>query len=152
MKCLLKIWKAFKLKAKANLIRNQLGYANNSALGYGEDAVRGYELYVMDGSDFVIAKSALRYQIFDGFIPLKKWMPIKRMKNMPVYLNFRISAESGYANERTYFTTNDLNNRVVVGGGPAIDLLLYNNYLFSAEYNFNQIGESGLYLQSSFNF
>lgn len=146
------LYAGFKLKAKANLIRNQLGYANNTALGYGEDAVRGYELYVMDGSDFVIAKSALRYQIFDGFIPLKKLMPIKRMKNMPVYLNFRISAESGYANERTYFTTNDLNNRVVVGGGPAIDLLLYNNYLFSAEYNFNQIGESGLYLQSSFNF
>lgn len=146
------LYAGLRLKAKANLIRNQLAYANNTALGYGADGVRGYELYVLDGSDFILAKSALRYQIIERDIQLKKWMPIKRLKSMPVSLNARISLEAGYANERHYFTTNGLNNQLIVGGGPAMDLLLYNNYLFSAEYNFNQIGESGLYLQSSFNF
>ena len=147
-----RLYLGVRLKAKTNLNRNQLGYANNSALGYGEDAVRGYELYVLDGSDFMLAKSAIRYKIYDSFIPLGKLMPLKRMRSMPVSWNVRIAMEAGYANERHYTLTNDLNNKVILGGGPAMDLLLYNNYLFSAEYNFNQIGQSGLYLQSSFNF
>ena len=141
-----------RVKGKINLIRNELAYANNTALGYGSDDVRGYELYVMDGSDFLIAKTSLRYQIVRGLVNLKKWMPLKQLKQLPFAFNLRFSLDTGYANERSYKVTNTLNNKILVGYGPAIDIMLYNNYLFSIEYNFNQIGESSLYLQSSFNF
>ncbi|HPN69624.1 MAG TPA: POTRA domain-containing protein [Saprospiraceae bacterium] len=141
-----------RVKGKFNLIRNTLGYANNTALGYGSNSIRGYELYVMDGSDFFIAKTALRYQYYKGIINLGKWMPLKQLKQMPVALNFRFSIDGGYVNEPTYKDTNSLSNKGLIGYGPALDFMLYNNYLFSVEYNFNQIGESGLYLQSSFNF
>lgn len=141
-----------RITGKVNLIRNTLGYANNTALGYGSNSIRGYELYVMDGSDFFLAKTALRFQYYKGIFNLGKWMPLKQLKQMPVALNLRFSVDGGYVNEPTYKETNSLSNKALIGYGPALDFMLYNNYLFSVEYNFNQIGESGLYLQSSFNF
>jgi hypothetical protein len=70
--------------------------------------------------------------------------------NMSVFLRFNLDA--AYVNERTYVDTNTLNNRIIFGYGPALDLILFNNFLFSFEYSFNDIGDQGLYLISSISF
>ncbi|MBK8110475.1 MAG: hypothetical protein IPK46_09180 [Saprospiraceae bacterium] len=141
-----------KVKAKWNWTRNQIPYSNYQALGYGADVIRGYELYVMDGTDFAWLKTSARFALFDNNISLGKLMPVHAFNVLPVKFFLKFTAETGYSNDKWYTTNNPLNNQWLLGYGPGLDLLLYNNFLLSAEYNFNHLGEGALYYKSKFNF
>jgi len=141
-----------RLKAKTNLIRNKIAFANNTGLGYGNDLVRGYELYVVDGTDWGLAKTSLRYKVLEKDINWGKHMMLPQFKKMNFRVFLRANLDFGYVNEPTYIATNTLNNRFLIGYGPAVDVLLYHTYIMSFEYSFNHLGESGLYLRSTFNF
>ncbi len=141
-----------RIKAKTNLTRQKIDFANNTGLGYGIDFVRGYELYVMDGTDWILAKTSLRYKAVDTHYILGRYMPIKAFKKMNFQLFFRFNLDAGYVNEQTYTATNNLNNKPLVGFGPALDILLFHTYKMSFEYTFNHRFENGLYLNWRFNF
>jgi len=147
-----KLYLGNRAKVRFNLNRDPLAYINNNSIGHGGNNLRGYELYVMDGSDYLIASTALRYQFWQKVVDFGRFMPVKAFKLMPIASNIRFVYNTGYAYEPTYKQTNALNNTWLNGYGVALDFLLLNNYLFAIEYNFNQIGDRGLYLQSSFNF
>jgi hypothetical protein len=141
-----------RLKAKTNVVRNKVAFANNTGLGYGIDVIRGYELYVLDGTDYVLTKSSIRFKIHETNKNWGKYMYLKQLKKMNFRLFLRANLDVGYVNEPTYQQTNTFNNRFLVGYGPAIDILLYHTFIMSFEYSFNHLGESGLYIRSSFNF
>ena len=141
-----------RFKAKANLQRNQIPFANNQALGYEVDLIRGYELYVIDGTDYMLTKSSLRFLIFEGNKDWGKFMFINQFKRMNYRFFLRANFDFGYVNEPTYTDTNTLNNRFLVGYGPAVDMLLYHTYILSLEYSFNHLNESALFISASFNF
>ena len=141
-----------RIKAKGNLIRNTVAFANNTGLGYGNDLVRGYELYVVDGTDWALAKTSLRYRVFEKNINWGKYMLINQFKKMNFRMFLRANLDFGYVYEPTYIDTNTLNNRFLIGYGPALDMLLFHTFIMSFEYSFNHIGEHGLFLSSAFNF
>jgi len=141
-----------RFKAKTNLIRNQVAFANNTGLGYGTDLVRGYELYVVDGTDWALLKTSMRYLLFETEYNWGKKMLLRQFKKMNLRMFLRANIDAGYVNEPTYITSNKLNNRLLVGYGPAVDVLLYHTYILSMEYSFNHLGENGLFLSSKFNF
>lgn len=141
-----------RFKAKSNLIRNTLAFANNTGLGWNGDFVRGYELYVQDGPDFALLRTDLKWKAWSRTFNLGKYMPLSAFRNVPVEVWLRHSFDSGYVHEPTYTATNDLNNTLLVGGGPAIDIIFYHTMTLKTEYNFNQLGEGGLFFQFSFNF
>lgn len=141
-----------RVKAKTNLIRSTVAFANNTGLGYGNDIVRGYELYVVDGTDWALAKTSARYRIYEKNISWGNKMLLRQFKEMNFRIFLRANLDFGYVNEPTYITTNTLNNRVLIGYGPAVDILLYHTYIMSFEYSFNHLGEGGLFLRSAFNF
>ncbi len=138
-------------KAKSNLNRNTVAFANNTGLGWDSDIVGGYELYVMDGTDFFISMNNAKLLLFDKNLNTVKWVP-KQFKKMNFTFFVRVNFDIAYVNERDYIATNTLNNRWIYGYGPAIDMILFNNFLFSFEYSFNDIGERGLYFHNSFAF
>ncbi|MFT4533794.1 MAG: outer membrane protein assembly factor BamA [Saprospiraceae bacterium] len=141
-----------RIKVKTNLIRNEVAFANNTGLGYGNDLIRGYELYVVDGTDWGLAKTSIRYRLYKKNINWGKYMFLQQFKQMNLRLFLRANLDFGYVNEPTYKITNTLNNRFLVGYGPAVDMLLYHTFIMSFEYSFNHLGENGLFLNSSFNF
>jgi len=143
---------ANQIKLNTNLFRRQVAFANNTGLGYNGNIVSGYELYVMDGTDFVLNKSSIRWKAIDHLFNLDDAMPLRQFKlmNLKLYLTFNLDA--GYVYEPTYTESNFLNNQWVVGYGPGIDLLLFNTYLLSFEYSFNELGESGLYFSNRVSF
>ncbi len=147
-----KLTTAVRLKAKVNLIRNQVSFANNTGLGYWDDAIRGYELYVQDGTDFLLWKSSLRYQIYKKTFNFENWMPLYQYKKMSVQISLAANFDAGYVNEPTYKETNTFNNILLTGGGPGIDIILFNNFLINLEYSFNHIGESGFYFRTRSSF
>ena len=141
-----------RFKAKANLIRNQVAFVNNKAIGYGKDVITGYELYVIDGTDFLLFQTALKFRIFDKVIDMGSKMPIRQFRRMSLRLFLRWNFDGGYINERDYVNTNSINNQWVFGYGPAIDFMLWNTVVVEAAYSFNQLGESGFFLKSSLSF
>jgi outer membrane protein assembly factor BamA len=151
-----KIWDRLilgaRLKGKTNLIRNKLAYANNTGLGYGGDVLTGYELYVLDGPDYIYLKTSNRLRIGTLDVNLGKYMPLKQFKRWPLDVYLKFDFDTGYVNEPSYAQTNTLNNQWLIGYAPGIDLLLFHNFIFSVEYHFNEQGESGLFLQSGFQF
>ena len=138
-------------KGKVNLDRSIVAFANNTGIGWGRDIVSGYELYVMDGTDYVISMNDVKWRLYDNNLNTVKWMP-KQFRKMNMTLFFRVNLDAAYVNERTYIATNGLSNKWIYGGGPAVDIILFNNFLFSFEYSFNDIGEQGLFFHNSFAF
>jgi outer membrane protein assembly factor BamA len=141
-----------KTKVKTNLTNNKVPYQLNQAIGYGNDVLRGYELYVVDGSAFALGKTSLRYKIADANIDLKKKMPFKAFKTLPVRIFAKAILEGGYAYEPSYKATNLLSNKGLLGYGPGLDFIFYNAFLLSLEYNLNIEGDRDFYVKSSFNF
>ncbi len=141
-----------RIKAKTNLTRNTVAFANNTGLGYDKDIIRGYELYVVDGTDWAVAKTSFRFRLYKKNVNWGKYMFLQQFKKMNLRLFLRANLDFGFVNEPTYKDTNTLNNRFLVGYGPAVDMLLYHTFIMSFEYSFNHLGEGGLFLSSSFNF
>jgi len=96
---------------------------NNTGLGYNGNVVSGYELFVVDGTDFLLTKSSIRWKMIDNLLNLDKVMPLRQFKKM---------------NLKAY--------------GPGLDLILFNTHLFSFEYSFNQLGQSALFISNSVSF
>lgn len=145
------IWGS-KIKGRSNLNRNQIAFANNTGLGYGGNVITGYELYVIDGTDFVLAKSSLTFNFLKKLYNIDESMPLRQFKKMSFNAYLRFNLDWGYVNEPSYFKNNELNNQWLLGYGPALDFIFYNNFLLSFEYSFNELGESGFFIQSYINF
>lgn len=141
-----------RLRLKANLTRDRISFANNTALGYGGNIVTGYDLYVIDGTDYVLHKNALKLSILDRVYNWDRWMKLRQFKKLSVKAWLRWNTDYGYVNERHYAEANPLNNQWLLGYGPAIDLLLYNSIMIQMELSFNEIGEMGFYIQGGLNF
>lgn len=143
---------AQRVKAKTNITRDKVAFANNTGLGYRDDFLSGYELYVMDGTDFILAQSSARFKAIDALIDLGKTMPIPAFRPLTLKIYITLNFDTGYVNEPTYRDTNTLNNQWVIGYGPGLDIIMYNNWLFQIEYSFNQLGEKGVYIHNSISF
>jgi len=140
---------SFRVKAKTNIIRNKVAFANNTGLGYGEDIVGGYELYVIDGSDFVLGENQVKFKVFDNLINLGKFMKFKSFKKLDLKVFLRGNVDFAYVNERHYTATNTLNNKWIIGFGPALDFIFFHNFSIKFEYSRNQFGEFGLFIHNS---
>lgn len=138
-------------KGKTNLTRGQVAFANNTGLGWSSDIVSGYDLYVMDGTDHIITMNNIKWKFFDKNVKTAKWLPVQ-FRKMKLIAFLRFNADAAYVNEETYTETNFLSNRWFYGGGPALDLIFFNNFLFSFEYSFNDLGERGLFLNNTIAF
>jgi len=137
-------------KSKVSFIRKQLPYTHVSSLGYEDDVLNGYELYVVDGLDYLYAKTALRFQLLNNEFNLGKAMPIGQFKVLPYQLFFVVNNDVGYVNSPYYDHYGAFNNQVLWGGGVGLHFLIYNDKLVSIEYNINKFGEKGLFLRFDF--
>lgn len=150
-----KPWNAFilesRLRAKTNILRNRISFANNTGLGYGGNIITGYELFVIDGTDWILHKNAIKVPIFD-LTTNWNWMKLRQYKKVSIKAWLRWNMDYGYVNERDYTEGNLLNNQWLLGFGPALDMLLYNTFSLQFEYSFNEIGDQGFFIKSRLNF
>lgn len=138
-------------KAKTNLTRGRVAFANNTGLGWDSDIVSGYDLYVMDGTAYYITMNNIKWKFFDNNMNTVKWLP-KQFRKMKLIAFLRLNADAAIVKEDNYADTNFLNNKWFYGGGPALDLIFFNNFLFSFEYSFNDLGERGLFINNTITF
>lgn len=140
------------LKGRAQLQRDNPGYYHYTALGYSENQIRGYELYVIDGLDYVFSQHRVTYKILDRSWTFGDWMFVDQFKKPRVQLFAALAFENGFVNSPYFNQSNALNNKWLIGGGPSLDLLMYNHFLFKAEYSINGLGEKNLFLHFNISF
>lgn len=141
------IWN-YRVKAKANLIRDKVAFANNTGLGYSQDVIRGYEVYVIDGTDYAYIKLGAHCKFFESTYNLSKYIPISQFNKIDLKLYGSVGFDMGYVNERDYIETNTFTNRMIYGFGPTFSVLLYNTYLFTLDYSINHEGKGGFFVNS----
>ena len=140
-----------RLKVKFNFQKNDLPYFLNYAIGYRDDNVTGYQLYVMDGRDFMILNNALKIKLFDRDIDLGANLP-RQIQIMNLKMFFRFNLDYGYARDPAFGENNFLANKLNYGYGPALDLIIFNNLTVSGQFGITGFGEKGFFFQSEVNF
>ncbi len=121
-------------------------YFSQRGLGYNNEIISGYELYVVDGQAYGLIKNNLKYRIF-SMKPTIKWIPFRNFRTVPLSVYFKIYSDAGYVVDNTYNPFNNfLANRLLIGGGAGIDIVTYYDLVGRIEYSINQLGQTGIFL------
>jgi len=122
----------------------RLPYYIQEGLGYSS-YVRGYEYYVIDGQQFALWRSNLKFALIPrkeidlGFGP----KTFTRL-HFASYLN--VFMDAGRVWDRLYASENDLSNEWMIGLGAGLDLVSYYDSVIRLEYSVNGQGRTGFYL------
>lgn len=138
--------------SKYSWSRSQPSFVYYRGLGSGVKYVSGYELYVVDGLDFLLGKYQLSYKLIEKTSNLGSFMPVDQFRKVTYALYISLLAETGFAHDPYTGEVNPLANRWLYGGGPALTLLMYNNFLFQFSYCANDVGEWGFFIHNRTSF
>ena len=123
---------------------SELPYLFQAALGYGSDYVRGYEYNVYKGYHFVLLKTNLKYRLISERVYKMDWLKVEKFNTIPYALYVNFIFDAGYmmnqANESLRITN------TLPGWGIGLDYVTYYSMVLRAEYSFNKLGKSDLYL------
>lgn len=124
-------------------------YINQRGFGYGENYLRGFEYYVIDGVATALVKSTIKKKLVAFNIPFRVFPKV--FTKIPISIFAKSFADVGYAYTKKKYDTN-LNNRLLYSGGFGIDILTLYDINLRFEYSFNQLGEKGLFLHNQSGF
>lgn len=138
------------LRGRVHLQRRPMGFFEYRALGYGEDFLRGYERYVVDGLDFVLLRQSWRITLLNRDQPiwLPGWNSLDKLRLLPIRIYASAYTDHGYVHDPFFAQGHRLRNRWLSSAGVGLDLRLYFDKVFSVMWSFNQLGENGLFLQT----
>lgn len=127
------------------LWQNKQPYAQAQGLGYGEDFLRSYQFYVIDGQNYGLFRSNLKYELFNIRRTLN-FVPLQEFRTLPLALYARIYFDAGYVQDQVFTNTNNqLANTWLYGSGVGLDLASFYNLVFQIDYGINRRGETGLF-------
>lgn len=147
----------FKLAPKfyaSGMLRGKLSspgfqpYYIQRALGYG-DYVRGYQLYVIDGQNYFLAKANFRYELIKPRVLHIKYIPSEKFNTIPYAFYLTAYSDFGYVQDNYTYRNNPLANNWLAGCGVGIDFVSYYDSVLRFEYAVNRMGEDGFYLHMS---
>lgn len=122
-------------------------YVLERGLGYGRDLVRGYEYYVVDGQDYVVLKSNIKYGLLNKKIFKFNFIPTEKFNTIPLSIYVNIFADVGYVgNNQIYSNTNVLPNSLLFGSGIGLDFVSYYDSVLRIEWAMNKMGERKIFL------
>ena len=140
-----KLFFSYSLKAKTSSPFLQ-PFLQTRGLGYGTDLVRGYELYVIDGQHFALAKTNLRYQLLNRTFNLSKFIKMRQFNTFPLAIYPNIYADFGYTrNQYSSLNNSTLANRPLMGIGIGLDVVTWYNFVGRLNYSVNHLGEARPY-------
>lgn len=121
-------------------------YFFNQGLGYKNDYVRTYELYVIDAMNFALMKNNLKFAILE---PVTKYIPFlknERFGKIHFALYANLFFDCAYSWKMPGNPTSFLDNKFIFGTGIGIDFVTYYDKVFRLEYGVNDMGETGLFI------
>lgn len=122
-------------------------FFNQRALGYGSDYIRGYDLYVMNGQNFALFRSALKFNLLPTKVYLLPVISTARFSKLPLAAYLNVFADAGYVVDPVFSERNFLSNRWQYGYGMSADVVTYYDIVLRFEYAFNRVGDRGFYFR-----
>lgn len=121
-------------------------YLATKALGYDRDYVRGYEHYVIDGQNFALIKSNLKFEILKPHIYHFKFIRNEKFSIIHYALYLNLFADCGYVSNEGPTNDNLLPNTFLFGTGIGLDFVTYYDKIIRIEYSFNKLMEKGIFV------
>lgn len=123
-------------------------YFLSQGLGYRNDYVRTYDLYVVDALNFALCKNNLKYEIVK---PVTKHLPFiknERFGKIHIALYANVFFDFAYSWNVPLHegVVSKMANRWLFGTGVGIDFVTYYDKVVRFEYGFNGLGESGFFI------
>ena len=115
-------------------------YINQQLFGYGDTFLRGLEKYVIEGVAGGLVRSTIRKEVFSMNIPTR----LPTLAHIPIKIYLKTYGDLGYAYNRS-FKQNSLVNTPLYTGGFGIDFVTAYDLILRFEYDFNQLGQQGLF-------
>lgn len=125
---------------------NDAPYFLNQGLGYKNDFVRTYELYVIDAMNFALIKNNLKFEILE---PVTKYLPFiknERFGKIHFALYANVFFDCAYSWKMPENQTSFLDNKFIYGTGIGLDFVTYYDKVLRLEYGVNDMGETGLFI------
>jgi outer membrane protein assembly factor BamA len=115
-------------------------------LGEGNDLVRGYELYAVNGEHFGLVKSQLRYGLLQNKTFNVKALKANKFNKIPLSIYLGSYFDVGYVDSKITSTVGFLENEVMLGGGISLDFVSYYDVVLRTEFSINRLKEKGLFI------
>ncbi|MFN8145175.1 MAG: hypothetical protein U0073_12210 [Bacteroidia bacterium] len=115
-------------------------------LGYGKDFLRGYEYYVIDGKQYGLLKTNVKFALLKQHSVHAGFIPLTKFNTIPYAFYINLYGDAGYVNDPLYKTGNPLANSWLFSYGTGLDFVTYYDIVFRFEYSINKLGESGFFL------
>tara|TARA_B100000427_G_scaffold329362_1_gene345237 strand:- start:953 stop:2359 length:1407 start_codon:yes stop_codon:yes gene_type:complete len=123
-------------------------YFAQRGLGF-DDYVRGYEYYVIDGQDFWLTKTVLKYALIEKTNFNIPYIKMKQFNKSHYSLYLGIFSDLGYVIDRQTNQENNLSNLLLYSNGIHLDYVTYYDKLLRIEFSINHLGEKGVFLHFS---
>lgn len=123
------------------LAPGDLGYFMRGAMGRGNEYLRGYEYYVIDGSHYALTRFTAKRELINTTLRF----PFKYLPAIPIRIYPKVYTDVGWCRNR-YPGTSFLNDRPLYSAGFGIDLVTAYDTKLRIEYTINHLGQKGLFL------
>lgn len=124
---------------------DELPYYNFGVMGYNKIFVRGYEIYVVEGPQFILNKTTFKKRIFNRVYNLERW-PMTQFRHIPFSIFVKAYADWGYVrNYPNYEINSRLSNTHLGGAGLGIDLVSSYDIVLRFEYTFTLENTNGFF-------
>ncbi len=121
-------------------------YRNTEAIGYRPNEIRGYDLYVVEGQNYIIHKITFKKLLFFKEQHIKS-VPIPQFQTIPIAVYLKAFFDSGYVdNEFTDPENTALSNKYLFAGGLGLDVVTYYDMVLRFEYSINESGNTGFFI------
>ncbi len=119
-------------------------YTQAEALGYGQESLRGYDLYVIDGQSYFLQKNTLKLQIFDK--KYKLFPKISALNNLPITVYLTAFTDFGFVKDDFFTQYNStFNNTFLYSTGVGLDIITFYNMVLSFNLAQNKRQERGFF-------
>ena len=121
-------------------------YFLNQGLGYKNDFVRTYELYVVDAMNFALMKNNLKFAILN---PVTKYIPFiknERFGKIHFAMYANLFFDCAYSWKIPVNQTSFLDNKFIFGTGIGLDFVTYYDKVLRLECGVNDMGEMGFFI------
>lgn len=125
---------------------NEQPYSLQQGLGYEEDFVRGYELYVIDGQQYGLLKTSLRWAAFPFRKVKLKFLKSDRFNTLPLAFYLNANFDMGYVIDNQFNKGNPLAGSLLMGGGLGLDMVTFYNIAWRFEYSMNKNLQHGFFV------
>jgi len=120
-------------------------YFNQRALGYSSDYIRGYDFYVINGQDFALTRTNIRYSLMQTKVYQLPVINSNKFKKVPLAIYLNGFFDSGNVVDNQFGYKNSLSNSWQYGYGVGLDIVTYYDLVFRFELVRNRMNENGLF-------